>query len=37
MGDGGAAAAMEGIMETKVSEIGQIAITVGDVGKALPF
>lgn len=24
-------------METKLSEIGQIAITVGDVGKALPF
>ena len=24
-------------METRLSEIGQIAITVGDVGKALPF
>ncbi len=24
-------------METKLSEIGQIAMTVGDVGKALPF
>ena len=24
-------------METKLSEIGQIAITVGDVAKALPF
>jgi predicted enzyme related to lactoylglutathione lyase len=24
-------------METKLSEIGQIAITVGDVSKALPF
>jgi predicted enzyme related to lactoylglutathione lyase len=28
---------MEGIMEGRVSEIGQIAITVSDVGKALPF
>jgi predicted enzyme related to lactoylglutathione lyase len=28
---------MEEIMETRISEIGQIAITVADVGKALPF